>query len=63
MIFSLRACSTVVASDKGVEQALNLCLNGQLYRRADALIADAALILCLNGQLYRRADAFIADAA
>jgi hypothetical protein len=40
---ALRACSTIIATICGVEQALSLCLSGQLYRRADALIADAAL--------------------
>jgi hypothetical protein len=39
----LRACSTLSASSRGVEQALSLCFDGQLYRRAAALIADAAL--------------------
>jgi hypothetical protein len=41
----------------GVEQAQDLCVSGQLYRRAAALVADAALSLWLSAQLYRRADA------
>ncbi len=39
----VRACSTLSAPSCCVEQALSLCFNGQLYRRADALTADAAL--------------------
>ncbi len=39
----LRACPTLIAANCSVEQALRLCFVGQLYRRADALIADAAL--------------------
>jgi len=31
--------------DHSVEQALSLCFDGQLYRSADALIADAALMI------------------
>jgi hypothetical protein len=27
---------------RGVEQALSYCIHGQLYRRTEALIADAA---------------------
>ncbi len=42
----LRACSTSSARSCCVEQALSLCVKGQLYRRADALIADAALRAC-----------------
>ncbi len=42
----LRACATIFATVRGVEQTLSLCLTGQLYQRADALIADAALGRC-----------------
>ena len=35
----LRACSTITATTCRIEQALCLCFNGQLYRRADAFRA------------------------
>jgi hypothetical protein len=40
----LRACSTLSALSCRVEQAISLCFKGQFYRRADALIADAAVM-------------------
>jgi hypothetical protein len=33
----------MMSTDKMPALSLSLCFNGQLYRRADALIADAAL--------------------
>ena len=39
----LRACSTIIASDRGVEQALSLCFKRQLCRRADAVICQRCL--------------------
>ena len=35
--------STITAANSSVERPLILCLNGQLYRSADALISDTAL--------------------
>ena len=45
--FLLRACSTVVATIRGVEQTLSLGLHRQLYRRANALVAAAALVAAM----------------
>ena len=42
-VFEFRACPTITAPICGVEQALNLCSSWQLYKRTDALVADAAL--------------------
>jgi hypothetical protein len=39
----LRACSTISASISRVEQALSLCFERQLWRRADALICRRCL--------------------
>ena len=43
----VRACSTIIAPDCRVEQALSLNIDGQHYRCADALIADAAFAAAL----------------
>ena len=40
---ALRACSSIIASDRGVEQALSLCFKRQLCRRADAVICQRCL--------------------
>ncbi len=56
-----RACSTIIATVRGVEQSLSVCFDGQLYQSADALFSDAALSLSKQTFLTKARVETVAD--